>query len=331
MYDSEWEQIASKLLDNLEQDAVLNQDEATAEMTPAQQINDVQNEHPHSANDTIALLTNMSPVEGASANFSKKIQELDPKYNLSIYRYLKYVHEDPIVLEYCEKLIELNFIPCEPHSLELKYFSKRVQKFEVSAKCQNNCVLMLVSYFKCCDIEKKLKIAENTRSPLFEVTTNPEFFGSQSLFTIAGHDRLSTLRNCLCIQTQRAASIENQFVMELLLIRVYHCLMKDIQYRKNVLEIAPDYVKSLFMVMYLLVKSDYETDINLTGSNSAESHPDPDLNLPIYPKWRLEGNNPPLCFEVNASKKMSEYVKQFNFKKFDVSQAIEKLSKLNKL
>lgn len=319
MEDKEWEQIANKLLDSIDPatNAVRNEDEVQNNVT-----------QPH---ETICSSSNQRPIENFSNNFGTEIKNLDPNYNLSIYRYLENVHEDPIVLEYCEKLIELKFAPCEPHGLELQHFAKRVQKFDISSECQKNCVFMLVSYFKCCEIKQKLKLAEIGKSTLFQATAIPEFLESQRLFTIAGYERFSSLRTCLCIQVQRAASFENQFVMELLLIRICHSLMKDIQGRKNVVDVASDYIKCYFMFLYLMVKFEYVNSTKPSDSVCVPANPDEEFNIPTYPSWRIEEKIPPLYFQTEESMKIFDSVKKSNLKTFDISEVIRKLSKSNQI
>ncbi len=335
MEDPEWEQIASKLLDSLDQASSTSSNLDDKIESPELKITDHKTHKIVIPGDSDQLVSKPEGLsnqnENSVDNCRAKIQIMDPKYNLTIYRYLRNEREDPIVLEYCNKLIELNFVPCEPSSLDLEYYAKRVHMFDVSAECQQSCVFLLVSYFKCSELKQKLKLAENGKSALFQVSAITDFFESQSLFTVAGHDRFSTLRSCLCIQMQRAAAIENQFVMELLLIRICYCLLKDIQRRKQVFDVASDHIKGYFMFIYLLVKYEYENHAKLSKAKEVATDSDEEYNLPIYPSWRLQQQDPPMCFEKNISPKILERVENTNFTKFDIKKAIEMLSDLNEI
>lgn len=331
MYDTEWETIATKLLDKLEG----NEDETnenTLEENGSTQLEDNNDESLISSTEEDSNQLSQSvetfEIDGKSdEDIRLKIERLDPKSNLVIYRYLKYKTDDILVAEYCDKLMKLDFAPEEPSNLVVLCYSNGLEKPDLSITCQKNCISMLVSYIKCSQLKRKLKLAELEGAPLFNVS-NPYNFENNALFTIAGHERFATLRNCLTIQMQRAATIENQFVMELLLIRVCFAIMQDIKTRKK--KFTTDVIMAYFRYLFIIVKYEYAC-ISKHGSESVESNlnPDEDYNMPEFPNWRMDKTDPPMYFNENIASGILDKIQKSETQTFDVAAAVEKLSEIH--
>ncbi len=333
MDDTEWEEIANKLLDTLD----ANGNAASYDNTLDEPGSILLGENVDEA--MVPVLDNASNSvlhfeESSDCDYKAvvnvdiriKLEKLDPKYNLVIYRYLNTKSEDILVAEYCDKLIKLNFVPEEPSIMELGRYANRLQKSDLSFACQKESISMLVSYFKCSELKRKLKLAELERVSLFNVST-PHFMQSFSLFTIAGHERFATLRNCLCIQMQRAAALENQFVMELLLIRVCFAIMQDIQERNAANVVNTDLVMAYFMYLFISVKLEYTRYMkNMPETESANLKADEEYNIPDFPAWRIHENDPPMHFEKNLATEIFNMIQKSEKKTLDVFSAIEKLA-----
>lgn len=323
MYDTEWEHIANKFLDKL--DGNSSSDDERSKL-PA---NTSTNEAVVSSTkqDVNSITKSFGYDDGLHVvDYSTEIEKIDPKLTLVIYRYLKTPQEDIIVAEYCDKLLKLNFVPNEPSDMEMMYLANCAHEFNLSDKCKELCVSMLVAYFKCCELQRKLKLAEIERASLFNFDT-PQLMESQLLFTITGHERFATLRHCLAIQTQRAALIENQFAMELLLIRVCYAIMEDLKQNQILKVEATDIIRKIFMNLFIAVKHHYMLEPK-QNSDTCTLEPDEEYNTAIFPTWRLEAKDPPMYFEMNITSKICDKIKNSENVTFDVAQALEKKAQI---
>lgn len=337
MSDNEWEEAANQLLDNLESNNYENYDAAAAN---GGMVGD------ENGDDSVSGINVDAKIE-ASPMLSKselvgKLEQLDANYSLTIHKYLSLQNEDVLVEEYCEKLIALNFVPREPTDVELKHYNNNGEEFlplNLTSECQRTCIFMLVSYFESCIMQAKLNKAESEKVALFEVTTKPIFYCGP-LFTFAGHERLSSLKNCLAVQMQRAAAFENRFVMELLLIRVCYLMLKSVEEET----VTISRLKANFALLFLQVKYEFtkykEThpsasitnDITTTTSttattsrSSAEKDFKEPFNEPIYPLWRLQNADSPLYFEETISTLICKNINQRALNEFDANEAILKV------
>lgn len=323
----EWEEAANKLLDMYE-----NKD-GTSETAGNEQELDVGSSQRTAFDENTLSAPECKPAaKSLIPNIVQKINKLDPNYTLTIHKYLSELNEDPLINEYCEKLIVLDFIPTEPTEVELLYYEPNLSnKFDFSEETLKMCVYMLVSYFDCCNLKIKLKKAEYEKSVLFEVTTTSKFSG-EMLFTCTGHERLSSLKNCLVTQMQRAAAIENDFVMELLLVRICFLILQSNKERnatKNETTYAS--IKRQFVLLYIKVKYEYTSYFEKQVLESQNKdmpdltiNPKDSFNEPIYPSWRLQNCSPPLFYEQSVSPIIFDQVKN-SLATLNAKEVFEKL------
>lgn len=238
----------------------------------------------------IAILNSNPDVEDdASVALKLQLNEIDPKHQLSIYVYAKTRDTDPVIQEYVDKLLDLQFFPDKPSFEDIDNLSLQTTTTVLPDKCKAEVHSLLMSFLQESYFCHNMSEANQNSVAVIRVDASVKM-PCFSLSPDLGLHRFTEVKKICALQFQAIAYDNARFIKELLFIRAAALIKLEVSSSiKNRVDMRLE-TQNHFNILFTSASTEFMKkfrikEIDFKNKSDNIKH--------VTPTWRKNGQAPP--------------------------------------
>jgi len=221
-------------------------------------------------------------------SLSEEVLAIDPCKNLSIHSFISDVEKDPVVREYVDKLLELQFFPAIP-DVEKVSSTEPVCDAEIPNNCHSEVIKMMMDFLRINYFRNNMAEATENGKTVINVHARLSIPCFQTL-PYKTHEDMMKLRRSAALQIQTISADGSKFNAEFMCVRSAHLLLEEIKKQTDDNTLRQELTQHQFELHFYKASMEFAVKFNIKKIDWKVFISKVKL---ILPKWRKDEAPPP--------------------------------------
>jgi len=219
----------------------------------------------------------------------KKLTDIDASETLEVFKYIHTVNSDPVVKDYVDKLLVVQFMPTIPTQEEFKTLPEKKTVSSVTESCSAMVVSLLMYFLQSRYFSNNMGEAIKNKKSVINVKADLHMPGFR-MMPETFFAKLTSLKQSFAIQVQSLSHDASMFFQEHLLIDCAHHFYKDLKGKVNDEGLSAE-ITAHFDIHFVKAHTEFMKTFNIKDIDWKTFE---DRVRYTCPLWRRRKESPPI-------------------------------------